>query len=100
MLLLDTDPYTAPVLLDELAQRGFKNVQLAANTLELPMLFQDAQPDVVIFNYHSDKPDSLIVCGAVKRMATGCWGRHCVAWASPENGESMGQTDQKYRRCD
>ena len=69
MMLVDTDPYTATVLLDELAQRGFKDVQLAANTLEMPKLFQDSQPDVVIFNYHSGKPDSLIVCGTVKLMA-------------------------------
>ena len=69
MMLVDTDPYTSAVLLDELAQRGFKNVQLASNTLELPQLFQSSQPDVVIFNYHSDKPDSLIVCGTVKLMA-------------------------------
>ena len=69
MMLVDTDPYTSAVMLDELAQRGFKNVQLGANTLELPKLFQDSQPDVVIFNYHSDKPDSLIVCGTIKLMA-------------------------------
>ncbi len=69
MMLVDTDPYTATLLLDELAQRGFKDVQLAANTLEMPRLFQDSQPDVVIFNYHSDKPDSLIVCGTIKLMA-------------------------------
>lgn len=68
-MLVDTDPYTAALLLDELTQRGFDNVQLAASTLELPRLFQDSQPDVVIFNYHSDKPDSLIVCGTVKLMA-------------------------------
>lgn len=69
MMLVDTDPYTSAVMLDELAQRGFKNIQLAANTLEIPKLFQESPPDVVIFNYHSDKPDSIIVCGTIKLMA-------------------------------
>ena len=68
LMLIDTDPYTAGVLLDELAQRAYDNVRLAANSLELPRFFQESQPDVVIFNYHSDKPDSLIVCSTVKLM--------------------------------
>ena len=27
------------------------------------------QPDVVVFNYHSDRPDSLIVCSTLKALA-------------------------------
>ena len=69
LTLVDADPHTGSVLMDELAQRGFTDVELASNILALPALLQVSPPDVVIFNYHADQPDSLMVCCVVKLAA-------------------------------
>lgn len=67
-MLIDSDAYTRSVLLDQLAQRGYLSVQLVNSALELPTLLESAQPDVVIFNYQSDRPDSLSALTTVKQL--------------------------------
>ena len=69
LILIDGDSYTASVLLDDLMRRGFDNVQTVSNTLNLPAILAQAAPDGVIFNYQSDKPDSLSACTTVKLLA-------------------------------
>lgn len=68
ILLIDSDDYTASVLLDDLKQRGFINLSLIRTSLDLPQLSVDAKPDLVIFNYHYDQPESLINCSNVKDL--------------------------------
>lgn len=68
ILLIDSDDYTASVLLEDLKQRGFTNLVLITNSLDLPKLSVDAKPDLVIFNYHFDQPESLINCSSVKDL--------------------------------
>ena len=68
LMLIDSDAYTRSVLLDQLAQRGYDNVKLADSAVELPTLLAAAQPDIVIFNYQSDKPDSLSALTTVKLL--------------------------------
>ena len=69
LLLVDSDSYTASVLAQELWQRGFEQVQPVLNALDLPAILGAGQPDLVIVNYHSNKPDSLLVCSTVRLMA-------------------------------
>ncbi|MBC7435131.1 MAG: hypothetical protein H7332_03575 [Bdellovibrionales bacterium] len=69
LMLVDSDPYTASVLLEDLRARGLGQASLAASPLELPQLLEHSAPDAVIFNYHSDRPDSLTACGTIRLMA-------------------------------
>lgn len=69
LLLFDSDAYTASVLMDELARRGFGAARSVASTLELPPALEELPPDAVVFNYHTDQPDSLVVCSTIKLMA-------------------------------
>lgn len=68
ILLVDSDDYTASVLLDDLKRRGFTHLSLIRTTLELPQIGVDAKPDLVIFNYHFDQPKSLMSCGSIKAL--------------------------------
>ena len=68
LMLIDSDSYTSSVLVGDLLGRGFGDVQSVASTLELPKFLETRQPDVVVFNYHSDRPDSLTVCSTLKSM--------------------------------
>ncbi len=69
LMLIDSDAYTRSVLVDQLAQRGYDDVKLVNSALELPALLESAHPDVVIFNYQSDKPDSLSALTTVKQLS-------------------------------
>ena len=69
LMLIDNDAYTSSVLMEDLARRGYVNVTAVTNALELPALLESAKPDMVIFNYPSDKPESLSACTIVKLMA-------------------------------
>ena len=69
LMLIDSDAYTSSVLLEGLARRGYVNVEAVTNALELPALLESAKPDMVIFNYPSDQPESLSVCTIIKLMA-------------------------------
>ena len=67
-MLIDSDSYTSSVLMADLSRRGFGDVQSVASSLDLPKILETHQPDVVVINYHSDRPDSLIVCSTLKSM--------------------------------
>lgn len=69
LMLIDSDSYTSSVLMEDLLGRGFGDVQSVTSTLELPKILQTNPPDAVVFNYHSDQPDSLIICSTLKSMA-------------------------------
>jgi class 3 adenylate cyclase len=69
LLLVDSDAYTSSVLMDDLRQRGIPDTQHVGSVLELPKVLQIAKPDVVIFNYHSQYPESLIACSSIKLLS-------------------------------
>lgn len=69
LMLIDSDSYTSSVLIDDLADRGFDDVQWVTSISELPKTLETSEPDVVVINYQSDHPDSLMACGTLKSMA-------------------------------
>lgn len=69
LMLVDSNDYTASVLIDDLRRRGLGYIHWAASTLELPKMLQTAEADVVVVNYHSDQPDNLMVCSTIKLLA-------------------------------
>lgn len=69
LMLVDSNDYTASVLMEDLHRRGLVHIQRVANTVELPQVLERGKPDLVVFNYHSDQPDNLTVCTTIKRMA-------------------------------
>ena len=68
LMLIDSDSYTSSVLIDYLSGRGLCDVQQVSNTLELPNILEVSQPDVMVLNFHFDRPDSLSVCSTLKSM--------------------------------
>ena len=69
LMLVDSNDYTASVLIDDLRRRGLGFVHWAATTLDVPRLLGTNEPDAVIVNYHSDQPDNLMVCSTIKLLA-------------------------------
>lgn len=66
LLLLDTDVYTSSLIIDDLRKRNIVDIDHVINPLNVPDKLQTTQPDVVIFNYHSEFADSLIICNTIK----------------------------------
>jgi adenylate cyclase len=66
LLLVDTDDYSASVLLEDLRQHGFGDVPRAGRALALPTMVARDRPDLVVFNHHFDRPDDLLGCCNVK----------------------------------
>lgn len=69
LMLMDSNDYTASVLIEDLRRRGLGYIHWAANTLDLPRVLEVNQPDVVVINYHSDQPNNLMVCSTIKLLA-------------------------------
>lgn len=69
LMLIDSDSYTSSILINDLLLHGYENIKAVSNMLELPSAIEEAKPDVVIFNYHSDQSDSLILCSTIKLMS-------------------------------
>ena len=69
LMLVDSNDYTASVLIEDLRKRGLGFVHWAATTLDVPRLLETCKPDAVIVNYHSDQPDNLMVCSTIKLLA-------------------------------
>lgn len=69
LMLVDHDPYTSGVLVDELLQRGFENIRTVSDFLELPAIIAAAPPDVLVFNYHYDHPETLLACSNARTLA-------------------------------
>ena len=68
-MLVDSNDYTASVLIEDLRRRGLGYVHWAATTLDVPRVLGTCEPDAVIVNYHSDQPDNLMVCSTIKLLA-------------------------------
>ena len=68
-MLVDSNDYTASVLIEDLRRRGLGYVHWAATTLDMPRVLGACEPDAVIVNYHSDQPDNLMVCSTIKLLA-------------------------------
>ena len=69
LMLVDSNDYTASVLIDDLRRRGLGYIHWVASTLELPKMLEAAEADIVVVNYHSDQPDNLMVCSTIKLLA-------------------------------
>ena len=69
LMLVDSNDYTASVLIDDLRRRGLGFVHWAATTPDVQRLMGTCAADVVIVNYHSDQPDNLTVCSTIKLLA-------------------------------
>ena len=69
LVLVDSNDYTASVLIEDLRRRGLGYVHWAATTLDVPRVLGVCEPDVVVVNYHSDQPDNLMVCSTIKLLA-------------------------------
>ncbi len=69
LMLIDKNNYTSSVLVENLFQRGFKNIKTVSNSIQLPKAIAEFRPDVVIFNYHYDDSDSLILCSTLKQIS-------------------------------
>ncbi|MFM9912254.1 MAG: hypothetical protein ACKVN9_01820 [Methylophilaceae bacterium] len=81
LMLVDSDDYTSSILLKNLVNHGFENVQPVKNALELPSLLASQKPDIVIFNLQSNKPESLVICSTIKLISPQS---SIVVIASPE----------------
>lgn len=68
LLLVDSDSYTSSLLLEDLSLRGHSDVRAVSDPLELPATLAEDRPEVVIFNYHSDRPHSLQACSTIKSL--------------------------------
>jgi adenylate cyclase len=69
LMLVDGDDYTASVLLEELARLGHGDARRVASILDLPEALKEAVPDVVVFNVHTEQPQSLAACSTIKLLA-------------------------------
>lgn len=67
--MLDREDYSADILIDELRRKGFGPALRLTNASEIAQGLTDANPDVVIFNYHFHHQDSLAECSLIKRLA-------------------------------
>lgn len=66
VLVIDSDDYSASVLLDDLQRHGFGSVARVRHGLEVPRAMGQLQPQVVLFNHHFDRPDELLSCCTAK----------------------------------
>ena len=69
LMLVDSNDYTASVLIEDLRSRGLGYVHWAASSMDAPRVLAGCEPDVVVVNYHSDQPDNLMVCSTIKLLA-------------------------------
>ena len=69
LMLVDKNDYTSSLLATNLYQRGFKDIKIVTDGSALPKAIAECRPDVVIFNYHFDEFDSLILCSTLKQMS-------------------------------
>lgn len=69
LLLIDSDPYTASVVQDELARRGFFGIQHVSALPDFSLADAPDLPDMAILNYQSERADLLEACNLVRRYA-------------------------------
>lgn len=69
LLLIDVDLTTSDLLLQDIRREGFGQVTRVADVSELSSALDKGSPDVIIFNYHAHRPESVGSCAAAKHMA-------------------------------
>ena len=69
LLLIDPEDYSAEILIEALRNKGFDTAVRVRGEAGLEAALTDIKPDVVIFNYHVQHPESLTTCATVKRLA-------------------------------
>jgi adenylate cyclase len=69
VLLIDSDPHSAAVLLAELQQQDFGGASRVGELAEVPQAAARLQPALVVFNHHFDRPDEVLACSAVRLAA-------------------------------
>lgn len=69
LMLVDKNDYTSSLLATNLYQLGFKDIKTVTDGSALPKAIAECRPDVVIFNYHFEELDSLILCSTLKQMS-------------------------------
>ena len=68
-MLVDSNNYTASLLIENLRNRGLGFIHWAANMMDVPRLLEASVPDVVIIDHHSEQPESLTICSTIKLLA-------------------------------
>ena len=68
LMLVDSNDYTAAILIEDLRRRGLGYIHWVASALDLSRVLETTEPDIVVFNYHSDQPDNLMACSTIKLM--------------------------------
>jgi len=69
LLVMDHDPVTAALLMGDIQAQGFTHVVHIADVSGLAQAVARDTPDLVIFNYHFDLPESLENCGLIRLIA-------------------------------
>ncbi len=69
LLVMDHDPVTAALLVANIQAQGFTQVEHFADVSGLAQAVASTRPDLVIFNYHFDLPESLESCTLIRRIA-------------------------------
>lgn len=71
ILLLDDEAYSARLLLDNLAERGYRNVRHITRDAALAEALAQHAPVVFILNFHYHLQGALDACAKVKQLAPG-----------------------------
>lgn len=69
LLVMDPDPGTAALLMADIQAQGFNRVVHITDVSGLAQAVASGPPDLVIFNYHFNLPESLENCGLIRLIA-------------------------------
>lgn len=69
LLVMDHDPVTAALLMADIRAQGFTQVAHISDVSGLAQSLASTSPDLVVFNYHFDFPESLETCGLIRQIA-------------------------------
>ncbi|MDP2034730.1 MAG: adenylate/guanylate cyclase domain-containing protein [Polaromonas sp.] len=69
LMVVDHDPVTAALLMADVRAQGFTRVSHISDISGLAQAVAGDTPDLVIFNYHFDRPESLESCGLIRLIA-------------------------------
>ena len=69
LLVMDHDPVTAAMLMADIQAQGFTRVVHISDVSGLAQSVAGNTPDLVVFNYHFDLPESLESCRLIRMIA-------------------------------
>ena len=72
IILVDSDPHTAGLLVAELAQRGYGAVDVASGPVLIAPLLSGHATDAVIVNHRYGEEAALEACNIAKRTRPDC----------------------------